>query len=429
VALPVAISILLIVSIMVTVASSVAISLNSAANRDSNTKRALEAAEAGLQIASYRINMLSPSNDKCVTNAAVPPNSGQCPGWTQSLGNDAQFTFYTTTALSSTDTCAGMRVQATSQLVQRCVTSIGTAVGATRRVQVRVAAYNGNVFPLPGILATSSVTIGNNAHIDGTLGTNGTLTVGSNVTGDVDAELGPSGTKTGVSDDQTTYRNTQQGPFVLSPYDYGNSATNNDNQRIVNGTDVSSGVTYTAATRMLNMGSGSITLGGGSTGTYNFCGMYGSGATITVAAGARIKILIDSPDRAGSGCPSRASNSKSGVLDFDGGVTFNNASQDPTGLQLYVWGYDDGTNTISIRNNADFYGTLYAPNSSLVLKNNADFYGAFAVKSFTAQNNFNFYFDPRVALIEGRSVGIYYRTAWRECPPAPTNPSDPKSGC
>jgi len=143
-----------------------AISLNSTTKRDARSKRALAAAEAGLQVARYRLNRLVPSNPSCLTNQAVAPSfsTGECPSYTGNLGNGVTYTYWVT------DTSQGAECGGTTTGETRCITSVGTAGAISRRLQMRVGHDDTQyTFPLAGIMGFDGVHVGN--------GTSGTPTV------------------------------------------------------------------------------------------------------------------------------------------------------------------------------------------------------------------------------------------------------------
>src|SRR5205823_2428781 len=119
---------------------------------------------------------------------------------------------------------------------------------------------------------------------------------------------------------------------------------------------------FDATNRILSVAhpNGSITLSGG---LYNFCEFDApNNGTINIAANAHVEIIIDSPDDPGSGCPaicpagSSCAGQRSGKLNLNNNVTWLNGSHDPLALQLYVYGYNDGTNVVNFANNTDFWG-------------------------------------------------------------------------
>jgi Tfp pilus assembly protein PilX len=445
----VAMAVLLILGIVTAVSVEAATQFSGTANRDAQSKRALEAADAGLQVATYRLNWLSPAKGDCISDHAYTPSpaGSSCGPYTQSLGNGASFTYYTTPVLSSSSSCAGLPITNTT-VDQRCVTATGTVNGVVRRTQTRVAAWlGGPIFPLNGVVGLSSVSLYNSAVLNGTEASNGQITLKTGATA-TSTVLGPSAPPVagqGASGAGTvTQRSQSQGPFVLSPVNPGNSASVNDNGRIVNGLaspqvspyDSPSGsVSYTASNRTLSLGnSAALTLAGA---TYNFCSLsLGNNATITIAAGARTAIFIDSPARPGSGCPAGT-----GTLYMANGSNFINQAPgtapgiayDTTALQIYVYGwpssYSSNANVVSFNNSVAFYGTIYAPQSTISVNNSAASYGNLAGNIVNFNNSGAFTADGTDLNIQSTTDGTFFRTAWHECQPQATNANDPQSGC
>jgi len=196
-AVPVALAILLVAVLLSGVAASFAIQTTHLTRRDSNSKSALEAANAGLRAAVYRLNAYQPAGNQCPTptltgvGGSGAPSSTLCapdgPDTSNGLGNGATYSYWVSEAMGSGDKCTGPTVSnGIDGVVQRCITALGTANGVQARVQERVAAYTSTpTFPT-AIFGTKSVTIGNNVTIvsntpgdPALLGTNGQLTIGS----------------------------------------------------------------------------------------------------------------------------------------------------------------------------------------------------------------------------------------------------------
>ena len=78
-AMIVAIIVLMITSLLAAVAVAVAVQTNGSSQRDVAKKNALEAAEAGLQVAVYRLNMLRPDDTHCVGDAVAAPRHQRVP--------------------------------------------------------------------------------------------------------------------------------------------------------------------------------------------------------------------------------------------------------------------------------------------------------------------------------------------------------------
>jgi hypothetical protein len=446
------------------------LSQTSTASRDA--KRALAAADAGLEAATFRMNELGfQQTSKCFTTEGWPtgegtdpetgatPAAGECAGVKESVGNGSYYTYYVTPALEQGDVCAGLPVYYTDSegkvtVTQRCVTSIGESGGERRRIQARVASYIGTqLFPVGGILAINGLKVENTAIVSGVLGSNGQIELGNSsvVTGGI--ELGEPDTPQPILGNGTTLggdvtnRTQAQGAFVLAPVDMGNTATENDNARIISTPpkDAGTNVTYNAATRSLTIGNnGSLTLGGG---TYNFCKFtMGNNSYITIAVGAKVRFFLDSPDRSGSGCipasvtgateAERAKKARDlgyGGMFLDQGSNFNNPGH-AINFQIYMYGYNDGSHTVEFNNTAALNAAIYAPNSNLIWKNTAGITGGVSASTVEFKNSASFAWagdSGGFSLQDLRTdtVSVYYRMAWKECQRRRTAATDPESGC
>lgn len=198
IAVPLALAVLLTAVLLSGVATTLAIQANDTSRRDTNSKAAVEAANAGLRAAIYRLNTYQPDGNHCPTQPVQyqvgtngAPTATLCPadgpGVTQGLGNGATYSYWISRAMQTGDSCTGPTLTSSvSSVAQRCATVVGTANGVSARVQERVAAYtSAPAFPT-AIFGTNSVTVANNVQITsdtlgshGLLGTNGTLQVGS----------------------------------------------------------------------------------------------------------------------------------------------------------------------------------------------------------------------------------------------------------
>jgi hypothetical protein len=468
IALPAALGVLLVVTLLSTSVFAVSTRLNGTSTTSRDSKRALAAADSGLEAAMFRMNVLGlQSTTKCFTTAAVDPATGtdpetggapaagECAGVTEDLGNGSSYTYYVTPALQDGDVCAGLPVHhADSEgevtVTQRCVTSIGKANNERRRVQARVASYIGTqLFPVGGILAINGITVKNTAIVSGVLGSNGPINLGNNSVVQGGIELGTQSTPSPTLGQGSTvggnppvkYRSESDGAFVLAPVDMGNTATVNDNGRITSGQDSGSNVTYTntsASPRNLSIANnGSLTLGGG---TYNFCKVeLGNNAYITIATGVKVRFFLDSPDRSGSGCiPSGMTAAQARAAGYGGmvlgeGANFNNPGH-AINFQIYMYGYTDGTHTVEFHNSQAVNAAIYAPSSTLVWNNTAGITGAVAASKVEFKNSATFAWaggSGQFDLSELRTdtVSVYYRMAWTECRQIRAATSDPESGC
>ena len=468
IALPAALGVLVVVGVLSSATFAVSSRLNDTSTADRDAKLALQAADAGLEAAMFRMNDIGlQSTTKCFTTTVVDPGTGtdpetggtpaagECAGVKDDLGNNSSYTYYVTPALNNGDACAGLNVQNADPtgkvtITQRCVTSVGQVNGQRRRIQARVASYLGTqLFPIGGILAINGIKAVNNSIVSGVLGSNGQIQLGNNSVVSGGIKLGTSsspppilGTGSTVGGSPpVTYRSEAEGAFVLAPVDMGNTATVNDNGRITSGQDSGTGVTYTntsAAPRTLSISNnGSLTLGGG---TYNFCKVtLGNNSFITMAAGAKIRFFLDSPDRAGSGCiPSGQTAAQARTAGYGGmflgqGSLLNNPGPE-INLQIYMYGYANGTHTVNFFNSADMHAAIYAPSSNLIWNNSGGIVGAVSASTVEFKNSAKFTFGGRggqfdLPQLRTDTVSVYYRMAWTECRRIRTTTSDPESGC
>jgi Tfp pilus assembly protein PilX/cytoskeletal protein CcmA (bactofilin family) len=428
--LPTAMIVLLILAVLIGAAITVASQTSTSTTRDNNTKAALEAAEAGLQTASYRLSKLEPKTTECIIGKvrATPTSGVYCESsGPEPLGNGATFEYRTSKGLVAGEKCDGETVSTQENVTQRCITSVGTVNGVPRRVQERASSLASPLFQVKGILGYHSVSIENNGKLEGEVGTNEILNLKNGVTVE-QANLGPLGKVEGTSTPKETIKNTS--PFEPPPVPIGESATSATTQAgckppleggevgpncdflITNGADANSGVTFNTALRSLSMGNGaSLEL---KEGVYNFCNFQVSGnnTKLTTVSGGKVVIFIDSAARAGSGCSSPA-----GKLEFKNGLEIIDPNKNALYLQIYV--YDGSGGTIELKNNVSggqFYGTIVAPKSKVAIGNNAEFVGAIMANEVELSPNFKFKFEKEVEKLKTPSR-LYERKSWEECPP------------
>jgi hypothetical protein len=363
-----------------------------------------------------------------------------------SLGNGATYQYYTTPVLGTGATCVGNTITNTD-INQRCVTSTGTSNGIVERSQVRTAAFAAvPLFPEPGLIGLKSVGLTGNGTTTGNSTSNGTVSLTGNASSG-GIVLGPAGSYTHTGNASGGGVTNLTSPVVLSPVDPGSSNQTllsacparqaagypacNDDYRITNGLastkvtpyDPSSGnVSFDASTRTLSMsGNSTLTLGGG---LYNFCSISASGgATITTAAGAQTEVFIDSPDDPGSGCPSG-----SGNFSMTGGSNWQNLNSDSLDLQIYVYGLNDDSGTVTLTGNAAFYGVIYAPQSQVSLTGNGRVIGGVAGYTTTITGN-GLTWDGQDSTLQASALGLFYRTAWAQCTPTSPSGTNPGAGC
>jgi len=389
--------------------------LSDSSQRDRASKQALPATEAGIRQATYKLNNLAPAATDCPAGFAA---SGTLCTKTENAGNGVQYSYWMTKVITA-GTCAGFTVTPDLNKDVRCVTVEATSAGQTRRAQARLIRPTGApLFPFPGIFGDRSVILRNNSNIRGALGSNDLLEFNNNICATDGLKIGtPGGRVVGTAQNgsgcsSAIDRNTAaEGRFVLTPVEFGSTATVNSNVTGWSGTH-----TYTASQRSLRATGSSFTFSGGD---YNLCKLYIEGGTIYIPAGAKVRIFIDSPTRSGSGCPAG-----SGSFLANNNVTFQNPGP-AENLQIFVY----GAGPVEFNGQYNMNGYLHAPNSSVLFKNDTTITGAVAAQSIDALGKMDFFTSSTGGLPGGTTVPVFYRTAWTECARSRATSTDPASGC
>jgi Tfp pilus assembly protein PilX len=478
VAMPTATSMLMVVSLLVAAGLATATQLSHGSNRDQDQKRALSAAEAGIQTAVYRMNQIR--NPKvpgtmCLTTGPVAPSGtpAECPASpVESLGNGSSFYYYVTPRLGATGTCALMPGQLT-ETTDRCITAVGTADGVTRRLQVRVAEKNvfGGSFDV-GLLGKSVFYAYNAVTMTSDIGSNGTVYLNNSVTAEGEESLGVDGAVKLLQGGTYTALNsvTVEGGLqtVAEPYEmpqpdfesYDGEAggvaapSENSNASLPS-------AYYNATDKSFIVPSGTVTI---NPGTYYFCHVFlGNSVNLRInnsglnTTNGMTRILVDAPRRSGSNCPSSPTTyipDHAGTFGADNSVDINKeAAEREELLQIYVYGSGNEQEHLStsryswchrqaspvlpsecrsdfiLDNSVEFYGSVYAPESTVIAHNSVTIYGALAADKLRLFNSVNFTITDAVQRAPALVLGAAVRKGWTECRSAPTTVTDPESGC
>jgi Tfp pilus assembly protein PilX len=462
VALPVASGMLMVISILVVGFFTVAMGVNTTSVQDRSSKRALAAAEAGLQTAVYRLNLLNQSASanaaNCLTTTWVAPTAGECQGLTESLGNGAQYTYYVSPATTAGSAGCVVLPNVATSTVDRCITSVGLVNGVRRRVQTRVvqqptiADFN-NV----GLVGKSLVHAWNSVNLTTDVGSNtmvrfeNSINVNDNDAINVDGRvlLYTGGTyHKGNSVNVEGGQQTVTTPFNMTMPDFEAVETTNDNDKLLSAL----GTSWNQNTRRISLGNSvSKTI---PPGTYHTCGVFlGNSVNLKFSnvGSARTKIYVDSPSRAGSDfCAGQAD--PAGTFAADNSVNINKETGEREELlTIYMYGtpYNDTRGSFSswctdgftggqtgecrsdfmLDNSVNFYGSVYAPNSSVQAHNSVNWQGSIAADKIRFYNSINFQVTGPTIAQGGEGSGAAQRRGWAECKPLPSLTSDPESGC
>ena len=370
--MPVAISVLLLVTTLAGAGVVAAGHASSATTRDTDRKLALAAAEAGVDVAIYRIDNLKPSTTsgalQCVNTGVATPSSGagglcydssssvtptgNANDTSANLGNGTSYSFQTTTqGLAST--CNGTTLGST----QFCITAQGTANGVSRTVQVPVAAGASatQVFPIIGMMGFNGLWLGTSegtAQLLTDLVSNVEVSTGAsdnyaNSSAPPSVILGGTTTPPGCYDGASSnvcghpalIRQSNAFPSPTGPANPGVAKSTNDNGTISCGS-------WDSTNMYLNIGtSSSCTLGTAAAAyTFYMCRVdIGANANLRVFSGAQVTVYLDSPTRNGTACTNNTSANgwkQDGMWNQNDGGDSNgvNVGGTPSHFTLYMAG-------------------------------------------------------------------------------------------
>lgn len=454
-AVPVVMATMLVLSLLSTALLSTALRSSSSAVGDTNSKRALGAAEAGLQTAGLRLRNLNPAGNMCMTTptplnptgaVAPTPNTtnGQCPASTpEPVSGGATFTYWITPRGAS---CAALPGVSTTAF-DRCITSVGEANGVKRRIQTRVESGPNYPFARAGIMGIDRVTLRNGVTVEDTdVGSNGPITLtgspssvrvteGNGVEGEVRPYVpGGSVIRSGSTTIEGGIVNQSQ-PFGLQhPDGFPTSLTTNNNAALPAALVAQGipGTAYNETTRVLSIPTNKLFIV--PAGTYNFCGFnMASGSEMnTPNSYAKATIYLDSPLRDGSNCTGAGATGKAVMTnaEMNYGISDRN---------IWFWVYGTVTppgelpvNTssdIQVLSGAHIDAVWYAPYSRFYGASNITVHGAVAAREVFIENSAIVGFDVAVEQETGPGAGPVQRRAWVECRAVATVATDPESGC
>lgn len=439
--LPTAVIVLLIITVLIGAAITVSAQTSTSTTRDDNSKAELEAAEAGLQVASYRLGKLNPEKTQCINGSANKTTESECKSSPESFGNGATFQYWTTLPLEAGAKCAGTSIKAEANVTQRCVTSEGIVneVKPGVRLQTLLKTSPGeSLFPAKGIIGLTKAGLTGNMEISAALASNGEIGMTGNFTQSGGCESGPSGswkiTGNGSPCEPWTHRSAAEGNITLAAVTPGESAKSmasgictfayppkeNCDYRLTNGihklkkeaysepydpVTEASIISFEPTHREFSeTGNAKLKLEGG---VYNFCKFTVTG-NLTLEASPKTEIFIDAPEseRPGSKCPAG-----SGKFEFTGNL--GNANN----MLIYVY----GKGPVNVTGNSVTEATIYAPEAPVKFTGNVNqpFSGGIAGKTVEITGNFSFKWNEEDASLKGSAAVQtgYTRQAWEQCTP------------
>ncbi len=450
-ALIVAMFVLLIVSVLVGAAIAVASQTSSSTTRDTNSKAALEAAEAGLQVAAFRLGKFEPVEAACITGTitAFPtlPATGEhnyCAGSDpEPLGNGATFQYWTSKKLTS-GTCAGKTIPTEpAGVTQRCITAEGIA-GAVKpgtRLQTLVKSTGGEpLFTVKGILGLEEVLLEGNVTATGIVASNGKIVGKGSATFEKGFEIcPPNGTftpKVGSERNSSgvAVGNVRGGTVGDPPLEKERSLsecqftaklpaahatpTSNENSRIITGEDPNSGeakgLTYNPARYELEVGANAnLTLNGSK---YYFCKLtVTSNGKLKIAPGAKVEIFMGSHTE-NLICPKEPKEFKkakeaSPTFEIAGSAALENPNSSANLLIEMA-----GEGPLEIGAGGALKASILAPEGEVVTSGAGTFTGAIAARRVhLTAGSFIYSSESESVVAGGTSGGAYPRQGWEQC--------------
>jgi len=377
-------------------------------HRDSGTKSAIAAADAGANVAMMR---LARDSNELATSPCLSGTSAEANGWCSPSSGEVGGSAYSYQISQATSTCGEFSL---------CVVATGTAAEVSRRVLITFnrgsgsssggktkeqeekekegGSTTGGGGP-DGLIGKESITLSGSADIRVNVGTDGNIVASGsyNVCGNIRHGIGK--TVVGPVHQCPGYQVTE-GNLTLPPVSSfmpADIATHNSNARI---TTCNKGLpaecqkdTFTGSwtstspfnpeTRRISLsGNKTLTLGGGD---YWLCQLSLSGTTeLIMAAGSHVRIFFDTPENCGTSSPINISgnvkikatgyNSSTKTFDMPGFFIMGSTS---TSTSLNLSGNTGSTEEF----------VIYAPNTSINISGSATYKGVIAGKTVTMSGN------------------------------------------
>lgn len=438
--LPTALMVLFILAVLAGTAIAVATRSSTSTTRDDNVKSALEAAEAGLQVASYRLSQLLPSATECIAQSTteVPSGNTYCnASSTESLGNGATFRYWTSLPLAVGKKCAGQTVaEIKTGETPRCVTAEGKVGGVAQRLSALVESTAGeSLFPVKGIVGLSEVKISGSVKIPAVVASNEKIIGEGSAAFERGYELcPPKGTftpKAGTERNASGVtvggvggmlsnpsfeitRSESQCPIKAPlPSNHATAASNEDGRIGVQDNFYTEGKTkvnyFTGSPNYeLHLGANSeLTLGGSK---YYLCNFFAErNSLLIIPATAKVEIFIDSPEDKASKCPTGT-----GKFEVEGQFIVQNLAKNPAALLIEMY----GKGPVAVKNGSEVEASIYAPEAEVAMNGGTKFKGGIVGNKVHITNGTGVFEwnEGSSSWTNGVPAG-YARKAWEQCTP------------
>jgi hypothetical protein len=410
--------------------------------RDSSSKQAIAAADAGANIALLRLNRYASAltvATPClgVTNGTLVLTTksadGWCPAVTGTVGNSA-YSYRVTPAGSAMS-----------------VVSTGTASKVSRKIDVTFTPSTvGSILEKEGLIGIEDMLINGSSELHVGVGTNGNVYTNGNaeVCGNVRHGVGKDWYNNGSASQCKGYGELEAEVTLppVSSFMPADIATNNSDYRLAlctkrtatervpagceedsfTGATRSSTVPWNPSTRTISMNSSksTLTLTGGD---YWICKLELNGGQLIMGEKAPVRIFFDTPENCGIG-------SGGTQININGGSTisatgYNEDQQVYEMPGLYLMGSTSRTTWVNLNGNLKDENELvmYGPNTSFNINGNATYIGVIAGKKVNINGNATITQPKGYKPPEIGGATIYSRQSYIECTTAVSSP--PNAGC
>jgi hypothetical protein len=409
--------------------------------RDSSSKQAIAAADAGANAALLRLNRYA--NALTVATPCLGVSSGTlvlttkstdgwCPAVTGTVGNSS-YSYRVTPAGGTT----------------MSVVSTGTASNVSRKIDVSFTPSTiGSILEKEGLIGIEDMNITGSAEIHVGLGTNGNVNTTGNaeLCGNVRHGIGKDWDNTGSASQCKGYGELEANVTLpaVGTFMPADIATNNSNYRLAvcvktspptptgcqedsfTGASRTSTVPWNPSTRTISMtnSKSTLTLTGGD---YWICKLDLNGGQLIMGEKAPVRIFFDTPENCGI-------SSGGSQININGGSTISATGFDEDREiyempGFYLLGSTSRATTVNINGNAKDKDemVMYGPNTTFNLNGNMTYVGAVAGKKINIIGNATVtqpkgYKPPQIG-----GATIYSRQSYLECMITVSSP--PNAGC
>lgn len=408
--------------------------------RDSSSKQAIAAADAGANAALLRLNRYASAltvATPClgVTNGTLVLTAKSADGWCPAVTGTVGGATY-----SYRVTPAGPTMS---------VVSTGTASGVSRKINVTFTPNSiGSIFEKEGLIGIEDMNITGSAEIHVGLGTNGNVNTTGNaeLCGNVRHGVGKDWYNTGSASQCKGYGELEAEVTLpaVSSFMPADIATNNSNYRLAlctkkspptpagceedsfTGATRTSTVPWNATTRTISMtdSKSTLTLTGGD---YWLCRIDLNGGQLIMGEKAPVRIFFDTPENCGI-------SSGGSQININGGSTISATGYNED-LQVYempgfyLMGSTSRPTTVNINGNANDTDqmVMYGPNTTFNINGNMTYIGVIAGKKVNINGNATITQPKGYKPPEIGGATIYSRQSYVEC--MTTVASPPNAGC